>query len=276
MRYSQKHIKRVGECRREAGEYDTRYPMVQFGKLVKKVGELIIAIGDSNTEGIKDAIGDIRACLIGVCVIESSGFANGHTDTQYGFILNILDTIQDVHGSIDCGSKVPMEDILSIATSLDGIADAWNQPEKPQREEDEHIFWHPGELPECFRGKGYVEELEVLVRCLWSRGCRGSLWETNLYCMKTNDYERLTAVEPETPEETLPDGWVAHTGDECPVDPDVEVMVRIAEDTGFHNRVFWGTCAAGVYRWDKLYIAHHITHYKVVNAPESSVTKKSQ
>ena len=241
MRHSQKRNERVKECQRETGEYDTESPMVQFGKMVKEVGELVIAIGNSDVEGIKDAIGDVRACLIGVC-----------------------------------GSQVPMKDILSITTSLEGIADAWDPLKEPEQEEDEHIFWQPGELPECFRGKGYVEELEVLIHCLWSSGCRGSLWETNAYCMKIDDYERLTAVEHETPEETLPDGWIAHTGNECPVDPDVEVMVRIAEDEGFNNRLFWGTSEAEAYRWDKLHISHEITHYKVVNALESSVTKKSQ
>jgi len=88
------------------------------------------------------------------------------------------------------------------------------------------------------------------------------------------------AGELPPPEVRVPDcfvdGWIAHTGSERPVAPNVDVMVRIASDASFDDLRFCGMWAAEFYRWDKLGISHDITHYKIVSTPESSVTKKSQ
>lgn len=74
MSHLETHRTRVEAWGNERGLYDTDSPLVQFGKMVEEVGELIMAIGKSDVEGIKDAIGDVRVCLIGVCAIAGVNF----------------------------------------------------------------------------------------------------------------------------------------------------------------------------------------------------------
>ena len=83
MSHLETHRTRVEAWGNERGLYDTDSPLVQFGKMVEEVGELIMAIGKSDVEGIKDAIGDVRVCLIGVCAIDNTTFTESKNTISF-------------------------------------------------------------------------------------------------------------------------------------------------------------------------------------------------
>ena len=100
MSHLETHIARVEAWGNESGLYDTDSPLVQFGNMVEEVGELIMAIGKSDVEGIKDAIGDVegikdaigdvRVYLIGVCAIDNTSSTEGEASgekTEISFLL---------------------------------------------------------------------------------------------------------------------------------------------------------------------------------------------
>ena len=59
------------------------------------------------------------------------------------------------------------------------------------------------------------------------------------------------------------DGWIEHTGDECPVDPEAEIIIRNSsgeELTGFARK-------ASFFYWNKS--ISNIIHYKIIKEAES-------
>ena len=85
MTHLEKHIQRVEAWAEARGLYETDSPLVQFGKMVEKVGELIMGIGKNDHDEIKDAIGDIRVCLISVCRIAGAEFRCDPESARGGF-----------------------------------------------------------------------------------------------------------------------------------------------------------------------------------------------
>ena len=74
MTHIEAHIARVQEWAEARGIYETDNPMFQFWKALEEVAELGMAIEKGDVDGIKDAIGDIRVCLINYCKIQGCQF----------------------------------------------------------------------------------------------------------------------------------------------------------------------------------------------------------